>query len=113
MTSIYDAVATRALATIEKNGADVVFLADAWKGGAIAADVTGSAVEIPGDPDTYQKLDLIAVNPVTLLVAAKDLAVTPAPGVTFRWASTVYTVRLATPVAPDGTPIIWTIVGSA
>jgi hypothetical protein len=104
MTSIYDETATDALADIAEAGAPVVFLADAWKGGAI---------EIPGDPDVYQALSLITSNPVTLIVAAWDLGVAPSFGVAFRWAGTVYTVKLATPVAPDGTPIIWTIIGVA
>jgi hypothetical protein len=113
MTSIYDETATDALADIAAAGAPVVFLADTWKGGTVAADVTGSAVEIPGDPDVYQSLSLIASNPVTLIVAAKDLGISPAFGVTFRWSGTVYTVKLATPVAPDGEAIIWTVVGVA
>jgi uroporphyrinogen-III decarboxylase len=113
MTSIYDETSTDALADIAEAGAPVVFLADAWKGGTIAADVTGSMVEIPGDPDVYQSLGLIESNPVTGIVAAWNLGITPSFGTQFRWAGTVYTTKLATPVAPDGTPIIWTIVGVA
>lgn len=111
MTSLYDPVATRALATITRKGGPVVFLSDQFTGGSIATDVTGRAVEIPGDPDVYLALGLIGSNPVTLLVAAKDLTITPKPGVRFTWVSTTYTVKTATPVAPDGTPILWTLVG--
>lgn len=116
-TSIYDEDAIDALAEIAAAGAPIIFLADDFRGGSIAADVTGSAFQdFPGDPDVYQTLSLIEKNPVTLWVAASGLGITPKPGVKFKWPAatgTKYTVRLATPLAPDGVPILWTIVGSA
>lgn len=109
-TSLYDPISVRTLALITKKGAPIVFLSDAWNGGPISADTTGYAVEIPGDPDTYFALGLVASNPATVLVAASDLGVTPQPGTAFTWASKRYVVKTATPVAPDGVPILWTLI---
>lgn len=111
-TSIYTPISIRSRALITRKGAPIVFLADAWKGGTINSETTGRAVEIPGDPDVYLALGLVASNPVTVIVAAKDLGITPAPGIAFRWVATTYTVKAATPVAPDGVQIIWTLVAS-
>jgi hypothetical protein len=119
--SIYAATATRTLATIKKKGAPVVFdgagtpatydpLTDLWSGGS-PAQATGSAVQVPGDPDQFRALSLVLVNPVTLLVAASGLAIVPVPGNTFTWAGTKYTVRHSEPVAPDGVPILHTVIG--
>lgn len=112
VTSIYDTDAADVLAMIAEAGAPITFLADQFRGGVIASDVTGVAVEIPGDPDTLTALGLVERNPVTLLVPAKGLGITPAPGVAFVW-GTPYTVKLATPLTPDRVPILWTIVGAA
>lgn len=111
--SDYSAVAARALATITRKGAPVVFLADTWRGGSIAADVTGQAVEIEGDPEVLQALGLLTVRSVTLLVAASGLGLTVLPGQKFTWAGTTLTVKASEPVAPNGTPIVWTVVGVA
>lgn len=111
MTTKYATEQQDALEMITESGAAIVFLADAWTGGSIASDTTGQAVEIPGDPDAYRALGLVASNPVTVLVAAKGLGVTPRPGVSFRWAARVYTVTTATPLQPDGDPILWTLIG--
>ena len=112
--STYAEIATRALATITRRGADATILADTWRGGVIAADVPVKAIEIPGDPDTYQTLNLVASNPVTLLVAASGLTVRIEAGVQIAWGGVVYTTKLATPVVPDGTTfILWTVVGVA
>lgn len=110
----YNAIAVRALARITKYGASCTILADTFRGGSIASDVAAQAVEIPGDPDTYQALNLVAFNPVTLLVAAYGLTVRLAAGVQFSWGGTVYTTKLATPLVPDAeTFILWTLVGTA
>lgn len=121
MSSIYDAVATRALGTITKKGAPVIFTAgtapiyspidDTWTGGTLGP-VTGQAVQIPDDPTQFAALGLVLVDPVTLMVAAKGLACTPTPGMPMLWAGVTYAVKYAEAVAPDGTPILWTVVGS-
>lgn len=112
-TANYDAEATSALADIAEAGAPVVFLADAWKGGSIATDVTGSAIEIPGDADKLRELGILVANNVTLLVAAKNLGITIAPLQRFTWGGTTYTVKFPTPLQPSGTPILWTVIGVA
>jgi hypothetical protein len=115
----YDAVSARALATIARKGAAVAFsvvtigVSDPSTGlppSSTTSVATGSAVEIPGDPDVYAAFNLVLLNPITLLVAAKNLGVTPAPGMAIAWASKSYTIKLATPVSPDGVPVLWTIV---
>lgn len=123
MTTIYAPQAASALATITRKGAAVTFpdatgtapvfdqTTETWTAGTLT-DVTGRAVEIPGDPNTYQALSLVQSNPVTLLLAASGLTITPAPGMSFTWAGTAYTVRLVSPLAPDGTPVIYTVVGA-
>jgi hypothetical protein len=124
--SQYDAVAQRSLATITKKGAAVVFptaggtqptydpATDTWSGGS-SSSVTGRAVQIDGDPDRWKTLSLILVNPVTLMIAASGLSITPAIGMTFMWpeSGTTYTIRDKQEVAPDGTPIIYVVTGSA
>jgi hypothetical protein len=108
----YNTIAKRALATITKKGATCTLIADAWKSGDIAADIAAKAIEIPGDPDTYQALNLVAMNPVTLLIAAYGLTARLKAGVQFRWGGEIYTTKLATPLVPDGeTFILWTLVG--
>lgn len=125
MASIYAADAADALADIREAGAAVTFpgaipgtagvydpATDTWSAGTPATDATGYALEIEGDPDTYRALSLIQSNPVTLLIAASGLGITPRPGVVMTWAGTAYTIRLSNPTGPDGTPILWTVVGS-
>lgn len=118
--SIYTATAQRSLATIKRKGGKITFagggapvydpITDQWSGGS-ATSVVGSAVQVPGDPDRMAALSLVLVNPVTLLVAASGLSIVPQPGGTFTWAGKTYTIKFCEPVAPDGTPIIYTVVG--
>lgn len=120
--SIYDAISARALKTIAKKGADVTFpgtntgavydpATDTWSGGSSSA-VTGKAIQTTGDPDRFAALNLVLTNPVTLLVAASGLAVTPAPGMTFTWAGINYTVKDVETTAPDGVAILYKMTGS-
>lgn len=119
--SQYDAVAQRALAQITAKGAPVVFtagtapvynpLTDTWSGGTLGP-VQGRAVQIPDNPTRVAALSLVLIDPVTLLVAASGLKVTPLPGMPMAWAGVTYVVKDAEAVAPDGTPILWTVIGS-
>jgi len=114
MTSVYDRTAERAAKTIAKKGATVTFLAGPWSP-AMTADVPGSAIQIEDDPDALARLGVLS-NPITLLIAAKSLPAgfRPQASMRFTWASTdPYAVRSAEALAPDGTPILWTVVGSA
>lgn len=125
--SIYDAVAERALAQITKKGGVVTFpganvgtpqtydpATDTYSGGTPPSDATGRAVQIEGDPDRFKTLGLVLVNPVTLMIAAAGLGVTPAPGMLMSWGGKNYNIKDVDPVMPDGvTPIIYTVIGSA
>jgi len=120
----YDAVAQRALAAITRKGGPVTFpgtgtpptydpATDTWSGGAAGADVVGRAVQIDGDPDRFAALNLVLVNPVTLMVAASGLTVTPAVGMLFTWGGLTYSLKDKEEVKPDGqTPIIYVVTGS-
>ena len=122
MASIYDAVATRALATITAKGGTVTFnrasagavydpATDQWTGGA-ATPATGKAVQITDNPLRFQALSLSTEDAITLLVAASGLGITPVPGDVFGWAGVFYSVKDAEAVAPDGVPILWSVIGA-
>ncbi len=127
MASKYAASAQRALATITRKGAPVTFpgapasapvfdeATGQWSGGSgPSADVIGRAIQIEGDPDRFKALNLVLVNPVTLMIAAKGLPVgVIAPGKPMRWAGVDYTIRDAgDTLAPDGEPILYFPTGT-
>lgn len=111
--------ATGALADLTDAGASVTFTqqtpgvydaaTDTFTGAATVT-VAGSAVEIPGDPDTYAALELVLLQARTLLFSASTYAALPALGASVTWGSAVFTVRSVDSVAPDGNAIISTIV---
>lgn len=122
----YDATAQRSLAAIKRAGSTVTFPGTAsstpgiydpttgvFTEGTPGSDAVGRAVQIEGDPDRWSSLGLTLTNPVTLMLAASGLTVTPTVGASFTWAGTTYVIRDVDPVAPDGTPIIYTITGDA
>jgi len=121
VSSIYDATATRTLATITAKGAAGVFTAGTppiydpltgeWSGGTLGP-VPFRAVQIPDDPARFTALGLILIDPVTLMVAAKSLVTTPTPGMPMLWAGVNYSVKNCEAVAPDGVPILFTVIGS-
>jgi hypothetical protein len=127
MAGKYDAVAERTLKVIAKKGGDVVFpgaipgvpgvynpLSDTWTGGTGATDATGKAVQIPDDPERFAAIGLVTQNPVTLLVAAKNLGITPTPGRAFTWASRTYTIKDVEAVDPAGDgAVMYTVIGGA
>lgn len=121
MPSIYDPVSARALVTITAKGATVTFaragsggvydpVTDTWSGGS-DAPASGKAVQIPDNPLRFQALGLTTANAITLLIAASGLSITPVPGDVFGWSGTFYTAKDCEAVAPDGVPILWTVVG--
>jgi hypothetical protein len=127
MTTKYAADAADALEMIAEAGATVTFpgavpgtpgvydpLTGTWSGGTGATDATGSAVQIEDDPERFQSIGLVLVNPITLLIAAKNLAITPAPGMLFLWASRMYMVKDVEAVDPAGDgAVLYTVIGSA
>lgn len=112
--------ATGALADLTDAGASVTFTqqtpgvydaaTDTFTGAATTT-VTGSAIEVPGNPDVYAALELIKLETRTLLFAASIYGNgRPALGMFVTWNGATFTVRSVDAVAPDGKPIISTIV---
>jgi hypothetical protein len=75
--------------------------------------VTGSAIQVRGDPDTYKRLELIRSQAPTLFFTPTTYGELPAPGDTVVWPATngqTYTVRDVDPIAPDGVAIAARVV---
>jgi hypothetical protein len=121
VTTAYADVSARALAQITRKGGPVVFTVGTapvytpstgeWTAGTLAT-VTLRAIQIEDDPERFSALGLVLTDPVTLLIAASGASITPAPGMPFAWAGVGYVCKNVEAVAPDGTPIIWTMIGS-
>ncbi len=120
--SQYDAIASRALATITAKGGTITFsrgqtgavydpITDTWSGGS-DSPATGKAVQLANNPQKFIALSLTIENAITLLVAASGLSITPIPGDVFGWSGVFYTAKSVESTAPDGTPILYTIVGA-
>jgi hypothetical protein len=119
--SAYTAVAQRARATIARKGGPVtlttttgrVYNEDTgvWTGGTplVASSV---AVQEEDDPERFRVLGLTLNDPVTLLVAAAGLTLTPAPNMALGWGGAIYTVKNCESLKPDGqTAITHTVIG--
>lgn len=121
MATKYASDSADALADIKEAGGVVTFTrggsavydaaTDTWSGGS-SAPVSGYAIQRRGDVDRFAALSLVLVDPVTLLVAAWNLTITPQPGDAMLWAGVTYTVRDVDAVAPDGTAILYSVTGS-
>lgn len=83
-----------------------------WSGGSSATDPTGYAIQTKGDPDRWSALGLVLINPIRLLVAALNLSIVPAPDMRIAFAGTSYTIKLAEPHGPNGTPIYYDVSGT-
>ncbi len=125
MTSRYDAPAKRTLAMIAKFGADVTFpgtsgrryddATDTWSG-EDSATIIGKAVAGDHKVDDIARLEaqgLTLVDPVTLLIAAKDLEIVPVPDMRIEWGGKPRTIRDVDTLAPDGVAILYTVVASS
>lgn len=108
-----------ALADVADAGASVTFTftspgtydatTDTWST-PTTTTVTGSAVEVKGNPDTYERLSLVHSSAPSLFFTPDTYGSLPRPGYTVTWNSIAYTVKDVDPLAPDGTPIAATIV---
>ena len=109
----YTSLHTRILATVEKWGTAVTFstggrgtydsATDTWVATEASGPVTGKAVEVPGDLEEYQSLELIPSQTLTLMFVPDDLGDVPALNSRVTWAGAARTVRAIRPIRPDGT----------
>lgn len=83
--------------------------ADTWTD-ADDQSVTGYAIRVKGDPETYRSLGLVEHEAPTLLFAPDTYGELPALGATVAFGGETYTVEDVDPVAPDGTAIIARVV---
>ncbi len=64
--------------------------------------ITGFAIQVRGDPDTYRDLGLIQSEAPTLFFTPTSYGDRPQPGDTVTWAGATLTVRDVQPIQPDG-----------
>lgn len=64
--------------------------------------VLGFAVELPGDPEEYAELELIPLEPVTLLFVPEVMGETPMQNGQVYWAGKTRTVKQIFPYRPAG-----------
>ena len=120
--TVYARQAASALAMLKRKGAAVAFTrttpgvydpaTDTWTTPATTT-VAGYAIRVRGDPDRYRALELIESQAPTLLFAPSTLGQAPEAGMTTTWSATAYTVRDVSPVAPDGTGLVFRVVVTA
>lgn len=130
MASVYAQDRKDALAAIREAGAAVAFEYEVpgayddttgreaapttQRASGFAVDVTAATRE-QGNADRIAQLiagGMALVDPIELLVAAEGLTFAPQPTHRLTWAGKGYVVREAVPLAPDGIPITFTVVGS-
>lgn len=66
--------------------------------------VAGVAMQIEGDPDLYERLQLVESDNPTLLFHPDVPGAIPVLGMTVPWGNETLTVKNVTPLAMDGTP---------
>jgi hypothetical protein len=115
----YAAEHASALADIRAAGADVTFSVDlpgtydaatGTYSGASTVTVTGAAVRVPGNPETYRRLSLTEGEAPTLLFAPNTYGSMPTLPMRVTWDSVDYTVRDISPTGPSGPPWLARVV---
>jgi hypothetical protein len=76
----------------------------------VTTSCAGYAVEDEGDPQEYRDLELIAMNPATLLFTPSTFGDKPALGMTGTWAGATKVVKKIRPIQPDGNAIAMYLV---
>lgn len=118
----YTADAAQAQADIAAAGAAVTFARGAGaftpstgRVSGAATTATSAAVRVIGtDRLRFIQQSTKLVNPIVLLVGSEALGTfEPTPGDTMTFSGDRYVVRDVNPIAPDGTDILYSIVGSA
>lgn len=116
----YAADHASALADIRESGAAVSFsvrnpgVPDPLTGlstGGGTSSVAGHGLQLPGNQERYRDLQLVSFMAITLLFAASTYGEKPAIGSTFDFMGSTWTVKAIDPFAPDGTPVIFTVIG--
>lgn len=79
----------------------------------VASTITGSAIQVRGDPRRYKALGLTLTDMPTLFFCPTTYGECPAVGDTVTWTSKRYTVRDVSPIAPDGVTIAARIIVGA
>jgi hypothetical protein len=109
----YVAKHAKALAKLQEDGVPVVFvdevidashynpLTDGQTDPTVES-VPGNAVEIPGNPEEYEKLELIVYQTITLLFVPTVMGQTPKIGNRVVWAGELRTVKYHFPIRPAG-----------
>lgn len=74
--------------------------------------ITGTAIRVQGEPETFQRLGLVAAEALALVFAPAEASEGQMPALndTVVWAGKAYTVAEVQPIEPDGTAIIGEVV---
>jgi len=115
----YAAEHAGALADVADAGAAVTFTlsspgtydaaTDTWTT-PVETTVAGQAMQVSGNPEDYRELSLVESEAPTLLFAPTTYGSMPDLGYTVVWASKTYTVKMLSPLQPDGTTILARLV---
>lgn len=128
MTTKYASDIAEVLADLQEDGAPITFpggtprvyddATDTWIPG-VPTTLTGYAIGDESDPDRLSSLGLVGTDNETVWVGGvftdptgAVVAFEPLPGVPFSWGGKTYTVRHQTRVAPDGTAILYNLLGT-
>jgi hypothetical protein len=69
----------------------------------VTTTVTGRAMQVDGDPDTYEKLELVESENPTLLFSPDTVGQLPDLGSSVPWGGASYVVKNRKPLAMNGT----------
>lgn len=107
----YTSIHAKALKRVQAKGAPVSFVKETPGAYDPIEDVTlpptqeiidGYAVEVPGDPEEYQTLELIGKGAITLFFVPTTFGEAPALHSTITWAGEVHTIQSVGPIRPAG-----------
>ena len=94
-----------AYADIKNAGAEVSFRKK-------TTTVSGSALQIRGDPEEYEALKLVQKEALTLLFVAETYGDSPLLGAFCEWGELRYQVEASRKLAPDGTAVLSRVIVS-
>jgi hypothetical protein len=119
MTTVYASDIVNAAADIAAAGTALTFTRNtstynpATDGSTPSTSTSSSvAIGVKSNWQKFQAMGLSISTPQTLKVAASGMTFDPLPGDTFVWNGFVYAVVNVETLAPDGTPILYTVIGN-